>query len=124
MRQDPDIVMIAEIFDQETAEIAVDAALTGHQVLRTMHFNDAPGDIDRHGQLLEPASAGGARAPGCRLERVIRRPPPLPVHARNTSGHKPDAAPCSNLKRLCGASFPRSIPWMRKKCPFTKLRVG
>ncbi|MBC8002688.1 MAG: Flp pilus assembly complex ATPase component TadA, partial [Opitutaceae bacterium] len=47
LRQDPDIVMIGEIRDQETAEIAVEAALTGHQVLSTMHCNDAPGAISR-----------------------------------------------------------------------------
>jgi len=47
LRQDPDIVMIGEIRDQETAEIAIEAALTGHQVLSTMHCNDAPGAITR-----------------------------------------------------------------------------
>jgi len=47
LRQDPDIVMIGEIRDTETAEIAVEAALTGHQVLSTMHCNDASGAIAR-----------------------------------------------------------------------------
>jgi type IV pilus assembly protein PilB len=47
LRQDPDIVMIGEIRDTETAEIAVEAALTGHQVLSTMHCNDAPGAVAR-----------------------------------------------------------------------------
>jgi type IV pilus assembly protein PilB len=47
LRQDPDIVMIGEIRDTETAEIAVEAALTGHQVLSTMHCNDAAGAIAR-----------------------------------------------------------------------------
>jgi type IV pilus assembly protein PilB len=47
LRQDPDIIMIGEIRDMETAEIAVEAALTGHQVLSTMHCNDAPGAIAR-----------------------------------------------------------------------------
>jgi type IV pilus assembly protein PilB len=47
LRQDPDICMIGEIRDSETAEIAVEAALTGHQVLSTMHCNDAPGAIAR-----------------------------------------------------------------------------
>jgi type IV pilus assembly protein PilB len=47
LRQDPDILMIGEIRDEETAEIAVEAALTGHQVLSTMHCNDAPGAISR-----------------------------------------------------------------------------
>lgn len=47
LRQDPDIIMIGEIRDEETAEIAVEAALTGHQVLSTMHCNDAAGAIAR-----------------------------------------------------------------------------
>src|SRR5438128_2300245 len=47
LRQDPDILMIGEIRDTETAEIAVESALTGHQVLSTMHCNDAPGAIAR-----------------------------------------------------------------------------
>jgi type IV pilus assembly protein PilB len=47
LRQDPDIIMIGEIRDSETAEIAVESALTGHQVLSTMHCNDAPGAISR-----------------------------------------------------------------------------
>jgi type IV pilus assembly protein PilB len=47
LRQDPDIIMIGEIRDAETAEIAIEAALTGHQVLSTMHCNDAPGAIAR-----------------------------------------------------------------------------
>jgi type IV pilus assembly protein PilB len=47
LRQDPDIIMIGEIRDTETAEIAVESALTGHQVLSTMHCNDAAGAIAR-----------------------------------------------------------------------------
>ena len=50
MRQDPDILMIGEIRDLETAEMAIQAALTGHLVLSTLHTNDAPGAISR---LLE-----------------------------------------------------------------------
>jgi hypothetical protein len=42
MRQDPDIIMVGEIRDLETAEMAVQAALTGHLVLSTLHTNDAP----------------------------------------------------------------------------------
>ena len=47
LRQDPDIIMIGEIRDTETAEIAIEAALTGHQVLSTMHCNDAAGSMAR-----------------------------------------------------------------------------
>jgi type IV pilus assembly protein PilB len=47
LRQDPDIIMVGEIRDLETAQIAVKAALTGHLVLSTLHTNDAPSTIDR-----------------------------------------------------------------------------
>jgi type IV pilus assembly protein PilB len=47
LRQDPDVIMVGEIRDQETARIAVQAALTGHLVLSTLHTNDAPGAITR-----------------------------------------------------------------------------
>ena len=47
VRQDPDIIMVGEIRDRETAEIAIQAALTGHLVLSTLHTNDAPGAISR-----------------------------------------------------------------------------
>jgi type IV pilus assembly protein PilB len=47
LRQDPDVVMIGEIRDMETAEICIKAALTGHLVFSTLHTNDAPGSVDR-----------------------------------------------------------------------------
>jgi type IV pilus assembly protein PilB len=47
LRQDPDIIMVGEIRDKETAKIAVNAAMTGHLVLSTLHTNDAPGTIPR-----------------------------------------------------------------------------
>ncbi|MEE4265797.1 MAG: GspE/PulE family protein, partial [Desulfobacteraceae bacterium] len=47
LRQDPDVIMVGEIRDSETANIAVQAALTGHRVLSTLHTNDAPGAITR-----------------------------------------------------------------------------
>ncbi|MFT7517312.1 MAG: type IV pilus assembly protein PilB [Myxococcota bacterium] len=55
LRQDPDVIMIGEIRDKETAEIAVEAALTGHLVLATLHTNDAPGAASRLIQMgVEP----------------------------------------------------------------------
>src|SRR5690606_38707003 len=47
LRQDPDIIMVGEIRDRETADMAVQAALTGHLVLSTLHTNDAPSSITR-----------------------------------------------------------------------------
>ena len=47
LRQDPDVIMIGEIRDQETAQIAIQASLTGHLVLATLHTNDAPSAVTR-----------------------------------------------------------------------------
>ena len=55
VRQDPDVIMVGEIRDLETAEIAINAALTGHLVLSTLHTNDAPGAVVRLGNMgVEP----------------------------------------------------------------------
>ena len=51
LRADPDIVMVGEIRDSETARIAIEAALTGHMMLTTLHTNDAPGAISRLGKM-------------------------------------------------------------------------
>jgi type IV pilus assembly protein PilB len=61
LRADPDIVMVGEIRDVETARIAIEAALTGHMMLTTLHTNDAPGAINRLGKMgIEPFLIGSA----------------------------------------------------------------
>jgi general secretion pathway protein E len=55
MRQDPDIIMVGEIRDLETADMAIQAALTGHLVLSTLHTNDAPSAITRLVELGVPS---------------------------------------------------------------------
>jgi len=61
LRSDPDVVMVGEIRDAETAKISIEAALTGHLVLSTMHTNDAPGAITRLGEMgVEPFLIGSA----------------------------------------------------------------
>lgn len=61
LRQDPDVIMVGEIRDQETAEIAVKAALTGHLVISTLHTNDAPTTISRLSDMgIEPFYIGSA----------------------------------------------------------------
>jgi type IV pilus assembly protein PilB len=73
LRQDPDIVMIGEIRDTETAEIAVEAALTGHQVLSTMHCNDAPGAITRLDDMgIAPFLISSSVILAC-AQRLMRR---------------------------------------------------
>jgi type IV pilus assembly protein PilB len=61
MRADPDIIMVGEIRDRETAQIGIEAALTGHLVLSTLHTNDAPGAISRLIEMgIEPFLVGSA----------------------------------------------------------------
>ncbi len=61
LRQDPDIIMIGEVRDEETAHVAVQAALTGHMVLATLHTNDAPGAVGRLLDMnIEPYLLSGA----------------------------------------------------------------
>ena len=73
LRQDPDIVMIGEIRDNETADIAVKAALTGHQVLSTLHTNDAAGAITRLDDMgIEPFLIASSVLLTC-AQRLVRR---------------------------------------------------
>lgn len=73
LRQDPDVIMIGEVRDPETAGIAVQAALTGHLVLTTLHTNDAPSAITRLQNLaIEPYLASAALV-GIVAQRLVRR---------------------------------------------------
>jgi type II secretion system protein E len=73
MRQDPDIIMVGEIRDHETAEIAIHAALTGHLVFSTLHTNDAPGAITRLLDMgVEPYLAASSLI-GVIAQRLVRR---------------------------------------------------
>ena len=73
LRQDPDIVMVGEIRDPETANIAVQAALTGHLVLSTLHTNDAAGAITRLEEMgVEPFLISTAVL-GVQAQRLVRR---------------------------------------------------
>jgi general secretion pathway protein E len=72
MRQDPDIIMVGEIRDYETAEMAVQAALTGHLVFSTVHTNDAPSAITRLLELGVPAYLLNATVLGILAQRLVR----------------------------------------------------
>ncbi|MHC4560866.1 MAG: GspE/PulE family protein [Planctomycetota bacterium] len=100
LRQDPDIIMIGEIRDNETAQIAVQAALTGHLVLSTLHTNDAPSSITRLVNIgIEPYLVA-ASLNAVLAQRLVRRICPdckevykIPKNMRNyveSAGIKPD----------------------------------
>jgi len=72
MRQDPDIIMVGEIRDLETADMAIQAALTGHLVLSTLHTNDAPAAITRLLDLGVPPYMIGATVLGIMAQRLVR----------------------------------------------------
>ena len=91
LRQDPDIIMIGEIRDQETAEMAIQAALTGHLVLSTLHTNDAPSAISRLQELgiahyLIKATLIGVMAQ--RLVRVLCTHCKRPAEVESVGGYE------------------------------------
>jgi general secretion pathway protein E len=90
LRQDPDIIMVGEIRDYETAEIAIQAALTGHLVLSSLHTNDAPSSITRLIDIGAQPFLIGATLLGVMAQRLIRmlcphckQPEPLEKEAWN-----------------------------------------
>jgi general secretion pathway protein E len=72
MRQDPDIIMVGEIRDLQTAEMAVQAALTGHLVFSTLHTNDAPSAVTRLMELGVPSYLINATVLGVLAQRLVR----------------------------------------------------
>ncbi|MCL2202957.1 MAG: GspE/PulE family protein [Defluviitaleaceae bacterium] len=108
LRQDPDVIMIGEMRDTETARIAVQAALTGHVVLSTLHTNDAAGVIERLADMGVEHYLAAAALNGVISQRLVRRmcpdcaaparlnaeqatalalPPQTPVHEGAGCGH-------------------------------------
>jgi type IV pilus assembly protein PilB len=123
LRQDPNIILVGEIRDFETAEIAVKAALTGHLVLSTLHTNDAPSTINRLMNMgIEPFLVASSVHLIC-AQRLVRRictnckePHPLPPPALVQAGFSEEDA--STVKPMRGAGC--------EKCNKTgyKGRVG
>jgi general secretion pathway protein E len=72
MRQDPDIIMVGEIRDRDTADMAIQAALTGHLVLSSLHTNDAPTAVTRMLDLGMPAYLINSTLLGVMAQRLVR----------------------------------------------------
>ena len=112
LRQDPNIILVGEIRDFETAEIAVKAALTGHLVLSTLHTNDAPSTINRLMNMgIEPFLVASSVHLIC-AQRLVRRvcsqckeESPLPTAALLQAGFTPEEA--EKVKPMKGAGCER-----------------
>ena len=100
LRQDPDIIMVGEIRDQETAELAVQASLTGHLVFSTLHTNSAAGALPRLIDMgVEPflLSSSMVLAMG---QRVVRK-----INADYKEEYQPDKAVIDDIKQVLGKRF-------------------
>ncbi len=91
LRQDPDIIMVGEIRDEATANIAVQAALTGHLVLSTLHTNDAPGAVTRLLDLSVAPYLVSASLIGVLAQRLVRKICP---------NCKTEYEPANSIKRI------------------------
>ena len=96
LRQDPDIIMIGEIRDQETAEMAIQAALTGHLVLSTLHTNDAPSAISRLQELGIAYYLIKATLLGVMAQRLVRLL--CPRCKRTTGSNDTEAIGCAECR--------------------------
>src|SRR5881296_1246347 len=110
LRQDPDIIMVGEVRDQETARIAIQAALTGHLVLSTLHTNDAPGAITRLLDMgIEPYLVASALE-GVAAQRLVRVLCPKCREA--------DAAGAEELRARFGTAAPAGTYYLGRGCEF------
>ena len=114
LRSDPDVVMVGEIRDVETAKISIEAALTGHFVLSTLHTNDAPSTITRLGEMgVEPFLTGAAIS-AVLAQRLARK---LCTHC--CEAYQPTEAELTELRvapELLGA-LDGTVFYRKKGCP-------
>ena len=114
LRSDPDVVMVGEIRDAETAKISIEAALTGHLVLSTLHTNDAPGAITRLNEMgVEPFLTGAAVTGGARAA-----PRPKALRALLRDVRPVGRTSCSQPRLARGEAASDGMAFYRKKgCP-------
>jgi general secretion pathway protein E len=102
MRQDPDIIMVGEVRDRDTADMAVQAALTGHLVLSTLHTNDAPTAVTRLLDLGVPSYLISSTVLGVMAQRLVRT---LCPHCK-----QPSEPPDEDTWRMLTAPFRAEMP--------------
>jgi type IV pilus assembly protein PilB len=114
LRSDPDVVMVGEIRDSETAKISIEAALTGHFVLSTLHTNDAPGAITRLNEMgVEPFLTGSAVS-AVLAQRLARK---LCTHCCEMYNPSVDDLLRSRLSPDVAEAFAGAAFYRKKGCP-------
>ncbi|MFO1281220.1 MAG: type II secretion system ATPase GspE [Burkholderiales bacterium] len=112
VRQDPDVIMIGEIRDLETAQIAVQSALTGHLVLSTVHTNDAPSTVNRLLDMGVEDYLLTSTVVGILAQRLVRT---LCPHCKTPYAPLPEMVEHTGLSRLAGGKAVKL--WHAKGCP-------
>ena len=114
LRSDPDVVMVGEIRDVETAKISIEAALTGHFVLSTLHTNDAPSTITRLGEMGVEPFLTGAAVSAVLAQRLARK---LCTHC--CEAYTPSEAELleSRVSRDVAAASDGALFYRKKGCP-------
>ena len=114
LRSDPDVVMVGEIRDAETAKISIEAALTGHLVLSTLHTNDAPGALTRLNEMgVEPFLTGSA-VTGVLAQRLARK---LCTHCCEMYQPSVDELIKARVSPDVAASADGMVFYRKKGCP-------
>jgi type IV pilus assembly protein PilB len=116
LRQDPNIILVGEIRDQETAGIALEAAQTGHLLLSTLHTNDAPATVSRLFDLgIEPFLVASALI-GILAQRLVQRNCPF--------CSVPQSPPAETLMKLGGLVLPTDAKWLSGRGCQKCMQVG
>ncbi|MFH1895926.1 MAG: type II/IV secretion system protein [bacterium] len=113
LRHDPDIMMVGEIRDPETADLAINAALTGHLVFSTLHTNDAVGFFDRLVDLDVPPFLLSSTVSLVVAQRLVRK-----VCKKCTESYKPDPTIVDQVEKLAGKSLKKSTFFKGRGCSF------
>jgi len=112
LRMDPDIILVGEIRDKETAEIAIEAALTGHLLVSTLHTNDAPSTIARFCEMgVEPFNISASLVAVC-AQRLLRRVCKSCKQAYEPSGREQEI-----LSKALGRTVKQAFKANRHGCP-------
>ena len=114
LRSDPDVVMVGEIRDGETAKIAIEAALTGHFVLSTLHTNDAPSALTRLNEMGVEPFLTGAAVTGVLAQRLARK---LCTHCAEAYNPSPEELAAARVSPEIAATNPGMVLYRKRGCP-------